>query len=66
MKSISKIWEFILDKILDRRVSVTKLAKPEDLAISNVPLKNIKRGIRRVYEQININERKNWRDTKIL
>lgn len=59
MKSIRKIWEFILDKILDRRVSVTKLAKHEDLVISNVPLKNIKRGIRRVYEQININERKN-------
>lgn len=54
MKSIHKIREFILEKILDRRVSVTELAKPEDLVISNAPLKNIKRGIRRVYEQINI------------
>lgn len=46
------LWEWILDKTLDRRVSVTKVAKPEDLVISNASLKQLKRGIKRVYDQV--------------
>lgn len=37
-----------LAKVLDRRVSVSKLVKTEDLVISNASLKELKRGIHRM------------------
>ncbi|MGD6966420.1 hypothetical protein ACQCVP_08335 [Rossellomorea vietnamensis] len=52
------LWESFLD-IFDTRVSVTQLAKPEDLIISNAPLKNIKKGINKVYTQVYAAENKN-------
>ncbi|AGX02784.1 hypothetical protein B14911_16805 [Bacillus sp. NRRL B-14911] len=51
------LWESLLD-IFDSRVSVTQLAKPEDLVISNAPLKNIKKGINKVYRQVYAAENK--------
>ncbi|AEO93379.1 gp117 [Bacillus phage G] len=57
-KLISKFKSFfervgeLLFKILDRRVSVAKVAKAEDLVISNASLKNIKRGMRKVYNEV--------------
>lgn len=43
--------------ILDRRVSVTQLAKAEDLVLSNASLKDIKNGINKVYTQVNISNK---------
>ena len=52
------IWESFLN-IFDSRVPVTKVANPEDLVISNAPLKNIKKGINKVYMQVYAAENKN-------
>lgn len=47
-----KIIEWLVS-ILDRRVSVSQLAKVEDLILSNASLKDIKKGINKIYTEVN-------------
>ncbi|MGE7115050.1 hypothetical protein [Lysinibacillus sp. NPDC047702] len=55
---MAKFIDFIV-LILDQRVSVTQLAKAEDLVLSNASLKDIKKGINKIYTQINTSDRIN-------
>ncbi|MFY0516558.1 hypothetical protein ACOMCU_01820 [Lysinibacillus sp. UGB7] len=54
---MGKMLEWIVNK-LDRRESVAKLSKAEDLVISNASLEDIKRGIRKIYKEVNPNDDK--------
>ncbi|WP_197224685.1 hypothetical protein [Lysinibacillus sphaericus] len=57
LSNVWKILEWIVNK-LDRRESVAKLSKAEDLVISNASLEDIKRGIRKIYKEVNLNDNK--------
>ncbi len=53
-----KLIDFIV-RIFDQRVSVTKLAKAEDLVLSNASLYDIKKGINKIYAQVNTSDKIN-------
>lgn len=55
MKLRERFLNFLVDK-LDRRVSVSKIAKAEDLVLSNASLKDIKRGIRKIRKEIGLDD----------
>lgn len=56
MKLREIFFSFLVDKLLDRRVSVSKIAKAEDLVLSNASLKNIKRGIKKIRKEVGLDD----------
>lgn len=49
----------IVVNVLDRRVSISQLAKTEDLVLSNASLDELKMGINKVYAQVNTYNNRN-------
>lgn len=49
---MNRMWNWILENVLDRRTSISKLTKADELVISNASLKEIKRGINKIYNEV--------------